>query len=69
MSTTLAAAVLALAGVAAVLAVSWAFYRIGKAEDREREASLRDRQEAAENGHRKPGEARERRRPMPPRRP
>jgi len=69
MSTTLAAALFAVAGVAAVVAVSWAFYRIGKSEDREREAAQREQEQAAENGHHKPGEARERRRPMPPRRP
>jgi hypothetical protein len=71
MSTTVAAAVLALAGVAVVVAVSWVFYRVGRAEDRDRE---REEAEAARlhesNGdHRTPGTARERRRPLPPRRP
>jgi hypothetical protein len=68
MSTGLTAAVLALAGVAVVVAVSWVFYRIGRSEDRERE-----QEEAARGGddgnHRAPGLARERRRRMPPRRP
>jgi Tfp pilus assembly protein PilO len=71
MSTTVAAVVLALAGVAAVVAVSWVFYRIGKAEDRERE---REEAEAARRAPPRdepqaPGAARERRRPLPPRRP
>jgi uncharacterized membrane protein YebE (DUF533 family) len=74
MSTQLTAAVLALAGVAAVVGVAWAFYLVGRAEDRDR---------AAEEAARKPPEkpdphdhshengriARERRRPLPPRRP
>jgi hypothetical protein len=71
MSTEVAAAVLALGGVAAVVAISWVFYRIGKAEDREREAAQRpppEREPEPDNGHRKPGEARERRRQLPPRR-
>ena len=73
MSTQLTAAVLALVGVAAVVGVAWAFYLVGRAEDRDR---------AAEEAARKPPEpdphdhshangriARERRRPLPPRRP
>jgi hypothetical protein len=72
MSTEVAAAVLALAGVAAVAAVSWLFYRIGRSEDREREQLERERAER-EREHRDepgaPGLARERRRPLPPRRP
>ena len=74
MSTEVAAAVLALAGVAAVVAVSWVFYRIGKAEDREREEAARARRpsppppepEPPADDHRI---ARDRRRPLPPRRP
>ena len=74
MSTEVAAAVLALAGVAAVVAVSWVFYRIGKAEDREREAARRlppepepePEPDRPDDNHRI---ARERRRPLPPRRP
>jgi hypothetical protein len=70
MSTEVAAAVLALGGVAAVVAVSWVFYRIGKSEDREREAARQPPPEdTPANGYHKPGAARERRRPMPPRRP
>jgi hypothetical protein len=73
MSTQLTAAVLALVGVAAVVGVAWTFYLVGRAEDRDR---------AAEEAARKPPEpdphdhsqangriARERRRPLPPRRP
>jgi hypothetical protein len=73
MSTQLTAVVLALVGVAAVVGVAWAFYLVGRAEDRDR---------AAEEAARKPPEpdphdhshengriARERRRPLPPRRP
>jgi hypothetical protein len=63
MSTEVAAVVLALAGVAAVVAVSWVFYRIGRAEDRDRE-----RERAAAEARRDPGAAAERRRPLPPRR-
>ena len=73
MSTELTAVVLALVGVAAVVGVAWAFYLVGRAEDRDR---------AAEEAARKPPEpdphdhahtngriARDRRRPLPPRRP
>ena len=72
MSTQVAAAVLALAGVAAVVAVSWVFYRIGKAEDREREAARppppppEEERDPHADDHRV---ARDRRRPLPPRRP
>jgi type II secretory pathway pseudopilin PulG len=74
MSTTVAAVVLALVGVAAVVAVAWVFYRIGRAEDRERE---REQAEAARRAEPEDGDgdgdehrvARERRRPLPPRRP
>jgi hypothetical protein len=68
MSTGLTAAVLALAGVAVVVAVSWVFYRIGRSEDREREQEEAARGDEDGN-HRAPGLARERRRRMPPRRP
>jgi hypothetical protein len=63
MSTEVAAVVLALGGVAAVVAISWVFYRIGRAEDRDRE-----RERAAAEARREPGAARERRRSLPPRR-
>ncbi len=71
MSTEVTAVVLGLVGVAAVVAVSWVFYRIGRSEDREREAARRPPPpEPESNGdHRSPGLARERRRPPPPRRP
>jgi uncharacterized membrane protein YcjF (UPF0283 family) len=68
MSTEVAAVVLALAGVAAVVAVSWVFYRIGRAEDREREREQAE-DAARRDEPRAPGAARERRRPLPPRRP
>ena len=41
MSTTLTAIVIALVGVLAVLAVAGAFYLVGRAEDRDREAARR----------------------------
>jgi prepilin signal peptidase PulO-like enzyme (type II secretory pathway) len=74
------AVALALIGCAAVAAVAIAFYQVGRAEDREREAAEaeRARREAppAPPGpptHTPPahgqGLARERRRPRPPRRP
>jgi hypothetical protein len=76
MSTEVAAAVLALVGVAAVVAISWVFYRIGKAEDREREEAARARRPPPQPPEPEPPPhdedhrvARERRRPLPPRRP
>jgi hypothetical protein len=73
MSTEVAAVVLALAGVAAVVAVSWVFYRIGKAEERDREAARRPPPGPPEPEPEPPTDdhrvARERRRPLPPRRP
>ena len=74
MSTELAAAVLALAGIVAVAGVSWVFYLIGRAEDRDRAEAERKRtpppdpqphEHPERNGHL----ARERRRPLPRRRP
>ena len=41
MSTTLAAALLALAGIVAVAGVSWVFYLVGRAEDRDRAEAMR----------------------------
>jgi len=80
MSTTLVAALLAGFGLLAVLGVSYAFYLVGRAEDREREAPPEPtprRPPAPERpAHRTPEHpepdhrvARERRRPLPPRRP
>ncbi len=77
MSTTLAAALLAIAGVIAVAAVSYVFYLVGRAEDRDRakagapppaepEPEVKaDPEHPDHNGH----VARERRRPLPRRRP
>jgi hypothetical protein len=71
MSTTLVATLLALAGVLAVAGVSYVFYLVGRAEDRDREAAAkppppepRPDEHPERNGHL----ARERRRPLPPRR-
>jgi hypothetical protein len=73
MSTSLAAAVLALAGVAAVVGVCWAFYLVGRAEDRDRAAAEAARKPPPEpepdHSHDNGKIARDRRRPMPPRRP
>jgi hypothetical protein len=72
MSTTLAAALLALAGIVAVAGVSYVFYLVGRAEDRDRAAAAKPpppppepEPEQRSNGRL----ARERRRPLPPRRP
>jgi hypothetical protein len=74
MSTQLTAAVLALVGVAAVVGVAWAFYLVGRAEDRDRAAEEAARKppekpEPSDHSHENGRIARERRRPMPPRRP
>ena len=75
MSTQLTAVVLALVGVAAVVGMAWVFYLVGRAEDRDRAAaeaarrppppSAKEEDHSHENGR----IARERRRPLPPRRP
>ena len=77
MSTTLVAALLAGFGLIAVLAVSYAFYLVGRAEDRDREAAAAPPpREPDRPAHRSPDHpeaehrvARDRRRPLPPRRP
>jgi hypothetical protein len=74
MSTQLTAAVLALVGVAAVVVVAFAFYLVGRAEDRERaaeEAARRppEKPDPHEDPHQNGRIARERRRPLPRRRP
>jgi hypothetical protein len=76
MSTELTAVVLALVGVAAVVGIAWVFFLIGRAEDRDRaeEAERRRKEQGppeAEPDHSAGNGriARERRRPMPPRRP
>ena len=69
----MAAILLALAGILAVAAVSYVFYLVGRAEDRDRAAAAKPPPAPPEptpdehperNGH----VARERRRPLPPRR-
>jgi hypothetical protein len=77
MSTELTAVVLALVGVAAVVGMAWVFYLVGRAEDRDRAAAEAARQppppppekEAPDHSHENGRIARERRRPMPRRRP
>lgn len=78
MSTTLVAALLAGFGLLAVLAVSYAFYLVGRAEDRDRRAAAvpppepepeRPAHRTAEHPEREHRVARDRRRPLPPRRP
>jgi hypothetical protein len=76
MSTSLAAVVLALVGVAAVVGVAWAFYLVGRAEDRDRAAAEAARKPPepelkpeVDHSHGNGRIARERRRPLPPRRP
>ena len=74
MSTTMVAVVLALAGVIAVVAVSYVFYLVGRAEDRDRAAAAEPPPEREpeprkdEHPERNGRLARERRRPLPPRR-
>jgi hypothetical protein len=74
MSTTLVAALLAIAGVVAVAGVSWIFYLVGRAEDRDRAEAEQRREPPPAPAHEDRPErngriARERRRPLPPRRP
>ena len=76
MSTTTAAILLAVAGIVAVAGVSWVFYLVGRAEDRDRAEAMRKAEPPpeAEVKHEEHPErngrlARERRRPLPPRRP
>jgi hypothetical protein len=72
MSTTTVAIVLALAGVLAVVAVSYVFYLVGRAEDRDRAAAAQPPPEPEGKPDAHPERdgrlARERRRPLPPRR-
>jgi hypothetical protein len=72
MSTTTVAILLALAGVLAVVAVSYVFYLVGRAEDRDRAAAAEPPPEPEpkpdEHPERDGRLARERRRPLPPRR-
>jgi hypothetical protein len=74
MSTTTAAILLAVAGIVAVVGVSWVFYLVGRAEDRDRAEAMRQAEppeepKAEEHPERNGRLARERRRPLPPRRP
>jgi hypothetical protein len=79
MSTTMAAILLALAGILAVAAVSYVFYLVGRAEDRDRARSAaatpsppepeRPVHRSADHPEGEHRVARERRRPLPPRRP
>jgi hypothetical protein len=75
MSTELTATVLALVGVAAVVGIAWVFYLVGRAEDRDRAAAEAERKpaepepEPEDHSHENGRIARERRRPLPPRRP
>ena len=79
MSTTLVAALLAGFGLLAVLAVAYAFYLVGRAEDRDRARSAaapptppepeRPAHRSADHPEDEHRVARERRRPLPPRRP
>jgi hypothetical protein len=73
MSTTTAAILLALSGVVAVAAVSYVFYLVGRAEDRDRAATAEPpaappEPTPEEHPERNGRLARERRRPLPPRR-
>jgi hypothetical protein len=71
MSTTTVALVVAAVGIAAVLAMSYVFYLVGRSEDRDREAAAAARREAEPPQEPEPDHtvASERRRPLPPRRP
>jgi hypothetical protein len=72
MSTQLTAVVLALVGVAAVVGVAWVFYLVGRAEDRDRaaaEAARKPPEPEPDHSHENGRIARERRRPLPRRRP
>jgi hypothetical protein len=75
MSTELTATVLALVGVAAVVGLAWVFYLVGRAEDRDRAAAEAEREpppqpsKEEDHSHENGRIARERRRPLPPRRP
>jgi hypothetical protein len=68
----LTAAVLALVGIIAVIGVAYVFYLVGRAEDRERAAAAESPPEEPppdDHPERNGRLARERRRPLPRRRP
>ena len=77
MSTTTVAIVLAAVGILCVIGVSYVFYLIGRAEDRDRAAAEKPPPEPEperpgpppDHGHANGRIARDRRRPLPPRRP
>jgi hypothetical protein len=75
MSTATVAIILAGVGILCVIGVSYAFYLVGRAEDRERAAEARPPEPEptpeppADHGHTNGRIARERRRPLPRRRP
>jgi hypothetical protein len=71
MSTATVAIILAGVGILCVIGVSYAFYLVGRAEDRDRaaEAEAQARAREREPPHTNGRIARDRRRPMPPRRP
>jgi hypothetical protein len=72
-STTAIAIILAGVGILAVIGVSWAFYLVGRAEDRDRAAAAQppepEPKPEVDHSHGNGRIARDRRRPMPPRRP
>jgi hypothetical protein len=72
-STTAIAIILAGVGILAVIGVSWAFYLVGRAEDRDRAAAASppepEPKPEVDHSHSNGRIARDRRRPMPPRRP
>ena len=77
MSTTLIAVILAGVGILCVIGVSWAFYLVGRAEDRDRAAAAAaaapppdpEAKREPDHSHDNGRIARDRRRPLPPRRP
>ena len=75
MSTATVAIILAGVGILCVIGVSYAFYLVGRAEDRDRAAAEQPPEPEPtpepppDHGHTNGRIARDRRRPMPPRRP
>jgi hypothetical protein len=75
MSTATVAIILAGVGILCVIGVSYAFYVVGRAEDRDRAAAEQPPEPEptpeppSDHGHTNGRIARDRRRPLPPRRP
>ena len=75
MSTATVAIILAGVGILCVIGVSYAFYLVGRAEDRDRAAAEQPPEPEPtpepppDHGHTNGRIARDRRRPLPPRRP